>query len=340
VLLESGEQLALAAASGGAQLSPADLSAAGWALGARLPVRGGAYPAGEATFDFWPVASPGRQRAVLGLAISGAEASRPDHPEHQVEQVGAHLGLALDRAAYAAQALEHRVAMESQRLKGDLLAAVSHDLKTPLSTILFTLQSLQRFDGAHDPADRAELLAGAETEAQRLSRMVSGLLDMNRLDAGAVPVQLAPLAPADLAAVALDRAAAALSGRSVLVQVPADAPLLLADAALAETALANLLENAGKYAPAGSTVRLRLAGPGLIEVLDEGPGLGGEALRLLEPFVRGVEGDGRPPGMGLGLALARGFAEAQGGALELADRLEGGAVARLRLPLAEARVPA
>jgi two-component system sensor histidine kinase KdpD len=270
--------------------------------------------------------------------LSGDEAGRPPSPERLVEIVGGYLAVALDREAYAALVLETRVEVAKERLKADLLAAVSHDLKTPLSTVLFTLQSLQKFGRRHDAKTRAELLDLAETETARLSGMVANLLDMNRLDAGAVVVKPAPTEPAELVVEALQRAAAPLEGRKVVNEVNPAQPPLLVDATLFETALANVLENAGKYAPKGSTIRIRAGtdgGAGWIEVQDQGPGFGDAIEPMFEKFSRGVAGDGRAPGTGLGLAIARGFVEAQGGRVEAAN-LPGGKGARVRLsaPLA------
>jgi K+-sensing histidine kinase KdpD len=343
LLLRSETDLAVAARAGGGELTPADLEAAGWALAARMPSRGGAYPVETAVYDFWPVVTRQRQQAVIGVAISLAEAGRPENPERLVEIVSGYLAVALDREAYAAQVLESRVEVASERLKADLLAAVSHDLKTPLSTVLFTLQSLRKFAGRHDAKTRAELLTLAETETARLTTMVGKLLDMNRLDSGAVVVRTAPAPPAELTAEALRSAAAALTGRRVVNEVGPKGAALQVDASLFETALANVLENAGKYAPEGSTIRIRNGAAdnsGWIEVVDEGPGFPGAIEPMFDRFSRGVPGDGRPPGTGLGLAIARGFLEAQGGRVE-AENLAGGKGARVRLsaPLAKT-VPA
>ena len=340
VLLQGEAELAVAAQAGGGELSAADQEAAGWALAARMPTRGGAYPVEGAAYDFWPVVTPQRQQAVIGVTISLGEDGRPANPERLVEIVSGYLAVALDREAYAAQVLDSRVEVASERLKADLLAAVSHDLKTPLSTVLFTLQSLQKFGKTHDAKTRAELLTLAETETARLSAMVGNLLDMNRLDAGAVVVKAAAVEPAELAAEALRSAAGALSGRVVFNEVSPDAPRLMVDASLFESALANVLENAGKYAPAGSKIWLRSgagAGSGWIEVEDQGPGFPDAIEPMFEKFSRGVAGDGRPPGTGLGLSIARGFLEAQGGQVE-AENLAGGKGARVRLsaPLARA----
>ncbi|HEX4710473.1 DUF4118 domain-containing protein [Phenylobacterium sp.] len=341
VLLQGEADLAVAAQAGhGEELSAADREAAAWALAARMATRGGAYPVEAAAYDFWPVVTPHRQQAVIGVAISLGEDGRPANPERLVEIVSGYLAVALDREAYAAQVLDSRVEVASERLKADLLAAVSHDLKTPLSTVLFTLQSLQKFGKTHDAKTRAELLTLAETETARLSAMVGNLLDMSRLDAGAVVVKAEPVEPAELAAEALRSAAGALSGRQVFNEVSPDAAPLMVDASLFESALANVLENAGKYAPAGSAIWLRSgagAGAGWIEVEDQGPGFPGAIEPMFERFSRGVTGDGRPPGTGLGLSIARGFLQAQGGQVE-AENLAGGKGARVRLsaPLAGA----
>jgi two-component system sensor histidine kinase KdpD len=336
VQVAEGEALRPAAVAGGASPSPADLEAAEWALAARLPTRGGAYPVGAAAFDFWPVLSRRRRGAVLGVRISGLDEGRPSAPVHLIEIVAGYVAVALDREAYAAEAVEARIQVEGERMKADLLAAVSHDLKTPLSTILFSLQSLQRFDDAYDAATRAELLAAAETETAKLSAMVVNLLDVNRLEAGALVVRTEPVRLTELAAAALTRAS--LGGHTVDNGVDEADRTLMVDPALVETALVNVLENAAKYAPDGAKIALRAGGDerqGWIEVLDEGPGFAGAIEPLFAKFARGVDGDGRPPGTGLGLAIARGFMEAQGGRVEAGNRAEGGAWVRLSAPLAQ-----
>jgi len=275
IFLQTGEELSPAALAGEAQLSESDEEAARWALASKLPTRGGAYPVEAADYDVWPLVTRQRQGAAIAVKLSGPEGGRPASPERLVEIVAGYLAVALEREDLAAQALKTRVEIASERLKADLLAAVSHDLKTPLSTVLFTLQSLQAFAETHDPATRAELLSLAEKETARLSAMVGKLLDMNRLQAGAVAVRKAPVQPADLVAEALARVGVALAGRPVINEVSGRRQPLLVDADLFESALGNVLENAGKYAPPGSPIRVRsgVAGEvGWIDVLDEGPG--------------------------------------------------------------------
>jgi two-component system sensor histidine kinase KdpD len=339
VLIDDAGELALAAQAGGFALGAADREAARWMTGARLPTRAGAYPADAAVFDFWPVVTPQQRRCVIGVRFAGSEDGRPETADRLVEIVGGYLSVAIDRDEYARLALERRVQTTSERLKADLLAAVSHDLKTPLSTILLALQSLRKFSGAHGEAARAELLALAETETARLSGLVGKLLDMSRIDAGAVAPALVRAAPAELAAAALERVGPALDDRIVANQTSRRAPALLADPLLFETALAAVLENAAKYSAPGSAITIRGGSDearGWIEVLDTGPGFEGSAEPLFEKFARGEEGDGRPPGTGLGLAIARGFLEAQGGGVTADNRRDHrGARVRLWLPLAD-----
>lgn len=328
VLAMEADELAVVARAGAGEPSPADTEAAGWSLAARLATRAGAYPVEGARYDFWP-ASP---QAILGVDLSGRE-GRPADPERLVEIVSGYLAVALERERYASQAADARVRAEGQRLKGDLLAAVSHDLKTPLSTILLTLQGLRKFP---DATSRNELLALAETETGRLAGLVGNLLDMSRLDADAVVIKPAVEPLADLIASAIARAA---PGAAATNEAADSRIMVMVDYALAETALANVVENAIKYGPAGSTVRVCAtveAGMAVVEVRDQGPGFPDAAEPLFDRFARGVEGDGRPPGTGLGLAIARGFLEAQGGRIEACNAPEGGGLVRLHLPLAGA----
>ncbi|RAK50817.1 sensor histidine kinase [Phenylobacterium deserti] len=340
VLASEDGELAVIGSSAPTQLNAADSEAAAWALASRKACRAQTYPADGASFDFWPAAAPGRAVAVIGLKA----AERPADAEPLVEVVAGYVAVALAREDLMRRSVALEIQRASERLKADLLAAVSHDLKTPLSTILFTLQSLQRFQGEHDAQAQLDLLALAEAETARLSQLVANLLDMNRLDAEAVTVRAEPVFASELVMTALQRSQAALKDHQVRNEVGGRHPRLEADPHLTETALANLLENAAKYSPPGSTICLRSGadgGTGWIEVADEGPGFGGLSEPLFGRFVRGVQGDGRPPGTGLGLSIARGFAEAQGGTVEASDRPDRqGAVVRLVLPLAAAEAVA
>jgi two-component system sensor histidine kinase KdpD len=234
--------------------------------------------------------------------------------------VGALVSFVAERARMAETA---RVEAARERFKAALLAGVSHDLRTPLATIVFALQSLQKFAADHSAAARAELLGLAEGEARRLSELVETLLSASRMEVGQTPVRLEPTSINEIVAAALTD-----SGARATVETADDLPLVSADPALATRALANVISNAatyGKGSPINISVRLGNHNV-LVEVADRGPGLGDNPERLFEKFVRGVDADGRAPGLGLGLALARAFMDSQGGALTAVNRDGGGAM--------------
>lgn len=238
--------------------------------------------------------------------------------------VGVLVSVIAERARAAEAA---RLEAARERFKAELLAGVSHDLRTPLATIVFTLQSLQAFAADHGAEARAELLQLAESEARRLSELVETLLSASRMEAGRTPVRVEPASLGEIVAAAL-----ADTGNDATLSIENDLPLISADPALATRALANVIANAAKYgneSPIGISAFVE-AHDVVVEVSDRGPGLGSNPERLFEKFVRGVDADGRAPGLGLGLALARAFMESQGGALSAANREGGGAVFTLR----------
>ncbi len=331
-------ELKIAAALPADSVAALDMDAARWAIASRVPTRAGGYPVEGARFDFWPIRTRSRMQIAVGVSLPAERHAGARAPDRLVEIVSGYLAVALERERYAAQALEARIDTERQRLHADLLAAVSHDLRTPLSTILVTLQSLQKFGDQHSPGARDQLLALAEVETRRLNGLVGNLLDMSRLDAGAVTVKTAAVELADLVAAAVAHAWPALEGHP-LIQEVTGLGAVRADHVLAETALAHVLENAAKYSAPGAPIVIRRAsaeGMGAIEVLDQGPGFPEPIEPLFEKFARGHEGDGRPPGTGLGLAIARGLLTAMGGGIEAENRAGGaGALVRVRLPLVE-----
>lgn len=332
----TGDAAAFAVSPSGT-LSPGDLEAARWALASRARTRAEAFPADGVVFDFWPAPATSRVQTVVGVDFARVADDPPGDWSRLLEIISGYVAVALERAHFAEAALAARVLTESERVKADLLAAVSHDLKTPLSTILISLQSLRRFSGAHSRKARDELLAVAEVETARLSGLVGNLLDMSRIDAEALAVKPARVHVRDLIGAARLRVAAALAGHPVSEQVASGA-WVRADASLTETALANVLENAAKYSPAGAPIEIEVDqgdGAVTIAVRDCGSGFPDPVEPLFGKFTRGVEGDGRPPGTGLGLAIARGFVEAQGGRIAAGQRADGpGGEVRITLPAA------
>ncbi|HEU5152932.1 MAG TPA: DUF4118 domain-containing protein [Iamia sp.] len=218
-------------------------------------------------------------------------------------------------------------------LRTALLRAVSHDLRTPLASMKASVTSLMQDDVAWSDEDTRTFLETIDTEADRLDRLVGELLDMGRIEAGAVEVALTPVSVDELLAGALDGAGA--TPDRIRLEVPDDLPGVVVDPPLVERALANVLANALRHAPPDTPVRVEAAGLGddvVVRVVDTGPGIRPDQReRVLQPFQR--LGDGRAdPGVGLGLAVARGFTEAVGGRLDLDDTPGGGLTVTLTLP--------
>ena len=239
---------------------------------------------------------------------------------------------ALDRERLRTQAAQAEALAEGNRMRTALLAAVSHDLRTPLASIKASVSSLRQTDVEWSDADQADLLATIEQNADRLDALIGNLLDMSRLHTGSLQPFLRPTAIDEVAPAALLGLDDCLR---LEMAVPDGFPLVLADPGLLERVLANLFSNALRYSPAASPPELHaeLAGDVvLLEVVDHGPGVPDEQKeRIFEPFTR--IGD-RHPGVGLGLAVAKGFAEAMGGRIVAKDTPGGGLTVRIALSAA------
>jgi K+-sensing histidine kinase KdpD len=250
--------------------------------------------------------------------------------------------LAVDRARLREQAVRARLLEEVDSWRSALMGAASHDLRTPLASIKTAVSSLRQPAAHLTESDRAELLELIEVQSDRLARLVTNLLDMTRIEAGALEVRVAPIAFDEL----LDEAVGSLGGMvapgRISVDAPADLPLLLIDHVLISQVLANVLENAGRLAPDDSMIRVSaVVAPGHlprveIAVADDGPGIGrGERERVFEMFSQNG-GGGRA---GLGLSIARAFVEAHGGIIWIDPEVGRGARVVFTVPSA-ARVPA
>ncbi len=307
-------------------------------------------PAGRGT-DTLPAAPclalplVGRQRTLgvvcVRLAASGGALGAG--PRQLLDAALAQGALALERTVVAGEAERERVAAEHERTRNALLAGVSHDLRTPLTAIAGAADALLDGSLALPEDSRRELLLTLREDAQRMSRLVDDLLQLARLDAGALAVRKEWHAVESLVGDALRHADPALDGRPVTIDLGPGLLLVPADEALIVQVLVNLLENAGRHTPPGTPVTVRArGGPSevTLEVEDRGPGIPpGDLPRLFERFYRGA--DARPsPGSGLGLALARAIVSAHGGTIEAFNAGPQGACFRLRLPLAGVERPA
>ena len=277
-------------------------------------------------------------RGVVGvLGVRPAQPRlllRPDQL-HLLETFANQVAVAIERAQLADEAQQAQVRAETERLRSSLLSSVSHDLRTPLATITGATSSLID-DASLDAAARRDLAQVAYEEAERLSRLVSNLLDVTRLESGALQVQKEWQPIEEVIGSTLNRLDRRLQGRPVITDIPATVPLVPIDSVLIELALSNLLENALKYTPASSQIDIRVQSSGgsvVVEVADHGPGLvPGDEQRIFEKFYRAKSGNGNS-GVGLGLTIAKGVVEAHGGKMWAENRPHGGASFYFTLPV-------
>jgi two-component system sensor histidine kinase KdpD len=241
---------------------------------------------------------------------------------------------ALDRERLRTQAAQAEALAEGNRMRTALLAAVSHDLRTPLASIKASVSSLRQTDVAWTESDEEALLATIEENADRLDGLIGNLLDMSRLHTGSLQPFLRPITIDEVAPIALRGLDAPANVR---FEVPDGMPLVLADPGLLERVLANLFSNALYHSPSAQPPALqahRRDDTVVLEVIDHGPGVpDGLKTEIFEPFRRF---DDRKVGVGLGLAVAKGFTEAMGGAIVAADTPGGGLTVRITLPVASA----
>jgi two-component system sensor histidine kinase KdpD len=272
----------------------------------------------------------------LVLALHGAELDAED--QRVLNAFVAQLSAAVDRRRVGAQAAQAAALAEANELRSALLQAVSHDLRTPLAGIKASASSLRQHDIEWPEADRDEFLRTIEDETDRLTALVANLLDMSRIQAGAVapttrPVGLEEVVPAAVTALG-PRA------RDVDVAVPESLPPVAADPALLERVVANLVQNAVAHSPEGKGVRVEageIGGRVLIRVVDRGQGIPpAERERVFEPFQRLDDSPSHGAGVGLGLAVAQGFTRAMGGELTIDDTPGGGTTMVIELDVAGA----
>ncbi|WP_407120010.1 DUF4118 domain-containing protein [Bradyrhizobium sp. STM 3561] len=325
------------------ELDQADLAAANWAWsndraagrgsdtlpGAKrlfLPMRTGRRPIGVIGIDndrTGPLLTPDQRRLLDALVDQGA--------------------LAIERVLLVEDMDRVKRTVESERLRSALLTSISHDLKTPLASVLGAASTMRDLAGALSDTEKRDLLATVIDESERLNRFIANLLDMTKLESGAIVPNTALHDLGEIVGSALRRASKILGGHKVELVLAADLPMLQLDAVLFEQVLFNLLDNAAKYAPSGTTISIRGrrdSGHVVLEIADEGAGIPPDELEsVFDKFYRVQKGDHVRPGTGLGLAISRGFVEAMRGTISAANRSErSGAVLTIRLPVpAESR---
>ena len=325
-------------------LEEADLAAAMWSWQHNKPAGRGADTLPGARWLFLPMRTGRGPVALVGVDTGGGERGRksgllsPDQ-RRLLDALGDQAALAIERVMLAEDVDRAKLAAETERLRSALLTSISHDLRTPLASILGSATSLTRYDAALDEAARLDLATNIQEEAERLNRFIANLLDMTRLESGAIRPRSGAVDLSELVGSALERTGRILAGHSVEVDLAPDLPMVDLDPVLFEQVLFNLLDNAAKYAPAGSrvTVRARRLGEAVeVQLMDEGDGIPpADVDRIFDKFYRVHAQDRQRAGTGLGLAICRGFVEAMGGTVTAGNRSDrSGAVFTLTIPAA------
>lgn len=338
-LLERDAEGQLQVASGGVlQFSDNERAAADWAWQHDQAAGLGSDTLPNGRWWWWPLSVDEGPLALLGVRPrEGLPLSAPRR--RLLKALSQPLAQALARARLADQLEAARLHGETEQLRSALLASVSHDLRTPLTAMRGSIDSLLALGDVIPPDDRRELLEGTRDEAERLDRYIQNLLDMTRLGHGGLKLARDWVAPPDIVGSALSRLRVLLAPLQLRTEVPADLPLLYVHAALIEQALINVLENAARFSPVHGRLELRVsvdAGQLCFAVADQGPGIAVEdRARIFDMFYTAARGDRGGQGTGLGLAICQGMIGAHGGQIRVADGLDGqGTCITLCLPLA------
>jgi two-component system sensor histidine kinase KdpD len=340
VLLPGAEGLQpFAGSRAQSELDESDRAAAQWAWSRNLPVGRGTKSLPGAKFLFLPLRT---RRGAIGIV-----GIKRDHAPLLLAEERNLLSTLLDQAAVAiertqlAETIDQaRLQVETERLRNAMLTSVSHDLRTPLTTIIAAHSTLKAMGPTGDPAIRTELVERAQDEAERLNRFIGNLLDMTRLESGSLNIRLEPIDLVDVIESALERARPLLANHVVDVDLDPDLPMASADFLLLEQVVFNLLDNAAKYSPPNTTIGVRAQGDKggvTIAVMDQGEGIPEPSLEtIFNKFTRLQVGDKKRAGTGLGLPICRGFVEAMGGTVTAANRQDRpGAIFSIRLAKAD-----
>ena len=307
-------------------LDEGDLAAARWVWENNRPAGRDSDTLPGAKWLFLPMRTGRGAVGILGITRDDTGVLLRSEQRRLLDALADQGALAIERVHLVEDIDRVKRTAETDRLRSALLTSISHDLKTPLAAVLGAASALRDLAGSLDNASKSELLATIIDESERLNRFIANLLDMTKLESGAIVPNAAPHAVGEIVDGALRRAGKILARHRVEVDLRPGLPMIAVDAVLFEQALFNLLDNAAKYAPAGTTVTIRgwrdEAGVRL-QVLDEGDGIPeGDLERIFDKFYRAQKGDQVRAGTGLGLAISRGFVEALRGKITAANRAD------------------
>jgi two-component system, OmpR family, sensor histidine kinase KdpD len=296
------------------------------------------------TWLFVPMLTGRGKAGVLAIARDDVVGIQLPNPDALFGTLADLLAQAVDRINLVNDLNEASRAAEREELYAVMLASLSHDLRTPLASVLGSTETLLALDPGAGNDKRESLALAIQEDARRLNRYLGNVLDMTRLEAGVVGTTFGGVDLTDVVSAALDRCVDALSNHRVSVQLDSDLPFLAGDEVALEHVLFNLLDNAAKYTAPGSLVQLRAlrrSGSVVIEVTDEGEGIRPEDLeRIFDKFYRASHDGPQRSGIGLGLAICRGYVEAMGGRIIAGNRTDrAGAVFNITMPIPAGSAP-
>src|SRR5215475_9778035 len=319
-------------------LDEADIAAAKWAWENNRSAGRGSDTLPGAKRLFLPIRTGRGAIGVIGIDSDKPGPLLTPDQRRLLDALIDQSALAIERVYLVEDVDRAKRTIETDRLRSALLTSISHDLKTPLAAVLAAAGTLRDLSSALSDGEKADLLATIVDEAERLNRFIANLLDMTKLESGAIVPNAAPHDLGEIVGSALRRAGKILCHHRVQLDVESDLPMLDVDPVLLEQAMFNILDNAAKFAPEGTTVRIQgRRDRAFVElrIFDEGEGIPPADLqRIFDKFHRVNKGDRVRPGTGLGLAIARGFVEALHGTVEAANRSDrSGAIFTIRLPI-------
>ncbi|MGM5029532.1 DUF4118 domain-containing protein [Tardiphaga sp. 20_F10_N6_6] len=320
------------------ELDKADLAAANWAWSNDRPAGRGSETLPGAKRLFLPMRTGRGPIGVIGIDDDRTGPLLTPDQRRLLDALVDQSALAIERVQLVEDMDRAERNVESDRLRQALLTSISHDLKTPLASVLGAASTLRDLSSKLSEAEKADLLGTVIDESERLNRFIANLLDMTKLESGAVVPNATLQDLAEIVGSALRRAGKILSRHRVALDLAPNLPMLELDAVLFEQVLFNLLDNAAKYAPDDTTITIRAirdADSVSLQVTDEGAGIPPADLeQVFDKFYRANKGDHVRAGTGLGLAISRGFVEAMHGTISATNRADrSGAVLTIRLPI-------
>jgi two-component system sensor histidine kinase KdpD len=320
------------------ELDKADLAAANWAWGNDRAAGRGSDTLPGAKRLFLPMRTGRGLTGVIGIDDDKTGPLLTPDQRRLLDALVDQGALAIERVLLVEDMDRVKRTVESDRLRSALLTSISHDLKTPLASVLGAASTMRDLSSGLTDAEKHDLLATVIDESERLNRFIANLLDMTKLESGAIKPNTARHDIDEIVGSALRRAGKILVHHKVSLELDAELPMLELDAVLFEQALFNLLDNAAKYAPVDTTISIRGWRDNdwvTLQIIDEGAGIPRAELEsVFDKFYRAQKGDHVRPGTGLGLAIARGFVEAMHGTISASNRTDrSGAVLTIRLPI-------